>query len=71
MRGGREMEPRNSQQNQRMLMKATETIGTLLKAIVACLAVAGLGLYPFSRSNGRHQAAVRASQGQTPFVTGC
>lgn len=54
-----------------MLMKATETIGTLLKAIVACLAVAGLGLYPFSRSNGRHQAAVRASQGQTPFVTGC
>lgn len=52
-------------------MKKVETIGTLFKAVMACLAVAGLGLYPFSRRSGRHQAAVRASKGEIPYVTGC
>lgn len=52
-------------------MKTATMIGMICKAMVACLAVAGLGLYPFTSRAERRKAAHRVANGQIPFMTGC
>lgn len=52
-------------------MKTTTIIGMICKAMVACLAVAGLGLYPFTSRAERRRRAYRVANGRVPFMTGC